>query len=209
VADLELANATTAIVSALVGSGSGLVTSAIRVAKRFSKLEAKVEELDNEISKTNGLTSWFRPVTDTLRQRLDEIAPAIETLRMKIEEAERRNRASRQNAQQRINDIQSGLKLELANFRMEINDKIDSEVEKTLRGSLDLSSEEDLKRRISDLEKKYERLLERVAALVEDEGKKWNDLQRTLGRLEGHFKTSLSSPGMPRVSPPKGSGGSR
>lgn len=225
-ADIELSGLQAAI-AAIVGSGSGLVTSALRIAKRFSILERKVEEIETELAQHKGSMSWVGPVLENIKHKLEAAQQAslqaqygLESLRSKIEEADRRQRSSKQNLQQSLKDMNSGFKLELMSLKADVDEKLEQEIEKSQSRGVDSSVLEELRRRISELERKHEKLqeaqgaylkAERFASFVEEQGRRWHELQRTLGRMEGHIKSNLSSGNLRRVSTPplKGSGDSR
>lgn len=202
-----------AIISTVLGTGSGLVTSAIRVAKRFGEVEKNVKTLQGELLETKGMVSWFTSISNSMRQELTGLAASltelkrqIDNVKARVDESDRRHRASRTDLNQKVKDLNSAVELDLVKLKSDLEDRIDEQVEKSIRIGTDIGALEDLKRRVAELERQKDILAERLSVFVEQESRRWSDLQRTLGRLEGHLKMNNSSTSIPHVGGEKPSG---
>ncbi len=246
------------LISALVGSGSGLITAAVRGAQRFTALENKVDELEGEQTTTKGRISslefhidiWkklqatveglprymdsLKGSLSAIQQNVGDIYTRLESLRKNVEELDRKSVSNRdliqqkigdlrdriKEEQQRIKDLQAGFRLELASIKSSVEEDLHRHVTAASRSSnpFELASTEELRRRVSAIEATVDKLrdedkqfvrLVAFTSYVEEQGRQWNEIQRTLGRLEGMLKSPGSSPGMRApLLPPRGSSNS-
>lgn len=152
------------VVAALAGGGSSILTTALRVAKRFTKLEEGMEEIKDELASIKKEQANHKEKFLTLPQgfKLELIS-----LRQELEEEIEDN-------------VDAALRMTKPEF---------TTLEEQKRRLENIERQVERLRNEQSLFLKTEVF----ASFTEEQARQWYELQRSLGRIEGSLKR-LSSP---------------